>query len=129
MADAIIDSDILIDALKGVGRTTERLAAFALTNDLFTTAVNVFEVARGLSAQATTAGSTLLREFEVLPLDDLAAMRAADIYQELRAAGTLIDTGDLLIAGIATSRGMAVITRNRRDFQRVRELELIELSG
>lgn len=129
MADAIIDSDVLIDALRGVGRTPERLAAFALTNDLFTTAINVFEIGRGLTPAGSEAGTALLREFEVLPLDDLAATRAAAVYQELRAAGTLIDTGDLLIAGIALARGMAVITRNRRDFVRVPNLELADLSA
>lgn len=124
VANAIIDSDILIDALKDSGGTADRLAAYALSNGLYTTAVNVFEVVRGLSEAASEAGLALLREFEVLPFDADAAARAAETYQQLRRAGTLIDTGDLLIAGVALSRGMTVITRNQRDFQRISGLEL-----
>ena len=123
----IIDSDILIDALKSFGQTAERLAAHALKNELVTTAVNVFEVARGLTPAGSAAGKALLSEFEVLPLDAVAAERSADVYQKLRAAGTPIEIGDLLIAGIALSRGMPVLTRNRRDFERIDELELADL--
>lgn len=59
---------------------------------------------------------------DVLPFDDQAAAHAGDIKAELERAGEVIGAYDLLIAGHARSKGLAVITGNLREFQRVRGL-------
>jgi tRNA(fMet)-specific endonuclease VapC len=55
----------------------------------------------------------------VLPFDEAAADHAADIRADLEKKGMPIGAYDLLIAGHARSRGLAVITGNLREFQRV----------
>lgn len=55
----------------------------------------------------------------VLPFDDAAADHAADIRAALERKGTPIGAYDLLIAGHARSRGLALITGNLREFRRV----------
>jgi len=55
----------------------------------------------------------------VLPFDDAAAAHAANIRAVLERRGFPIGGYDLLIAGHARSRGMAVITGNLREFSRV----------
>ena len=52
----------------------------------------------------------------VLPFDSGAARAYADIAAANRAAGRPISQSDCQIAAIARSRGMAVATRNVRDF-------------
>lgn len=59
---------------------------------------------------------------DVLPFDDQAAAHAGDIKAELERAGEVIGAYDLLIAGHARSKGLAVITGNLQEFQRVRGL-------
>lgn len=126
MADALIDSDVLIDVLKKSGNTAAWLAEYARGHTLFTSAVNVFEVARGMNSdRALEAGMALLREFSILPLDSPAALAAASIDAELRRSGTPLDAGDLLIAGVARANNIAVITRNVRHFGRVLGLEVV----
>ena len=56
---------------------------------------------------------------EVLPFDDGAADHAADIRADLEKRGATIGAYDLLIAGHARSRGLAVITGNLGEFRRV----------
>ena len=53
----------------------------------------------------------------VLPFDSTAARAYAEIAAGRRSAGRPIAPGDCQIASIARSRGMAVITRNVRDFE------------
>lgn len=53
----------------------------------------------------------------VLPFDSAAARACAEIAAGRRAAGRPIALADCQIASIARSRGMAVITRNVRDFE------------
>ena len=62
----------------------------------------------------------MLREaFEdrVLPFDRNAAREYADVAATRRAAGWPVTPADCQIAAIARSRGMAVATRNVRDFE------------
>jgi len=56
---------------------------------------------------------------EVLPFDDAAADHAADIRADLERKGAIICAYDLLIAGHARSRGLALITGNLGEFRRV----------
>ena len=52
----------------------------------------------------------------VLPFDSDAARAYAEIAAARRAAGRSVSQADAQIAAIARSRGMAVATRNVRDF-------------
>ena len=52
----------------------------------------------------------------VLPFDRAAAREYADIAATRRGAGRSVAPADCQIAAIARSRGMAVATRNVRDF-------------
>ena len=53
----------------------------------------------------------------VLPFDSAAARAYAEIAAGRRSAGRPIAPADCQIAAIARSRGMAVVTRNIRDFE------------
>lgn len=53
----------------------------------------------------------------ILPFDSAAARAYADIAAGRRSAGRPISQADCQIAAIARSRGMAVVTRNVRDFE------------
>ncbi len=61
----------------------------------------------------------LLRVLEVLPLDIPADDHYADIRAGLERSGTPIGSHDLFIAAHARSRGMTLVTRNIREFDRV----------
>ncbi len=60
----------------------------------------------------------LRKDFEgrVLPFDRDAACAYAEIAATRRALGRSVSQADAQIAAIAHSRGMAVATRNIRDF-------------
>lgn len=57
--------------------------------------------------------------FQVLALETEDARHAGDIRAELAARGTPIGAYDLLIAGQARARGLVLVTRNLREFERV----------
>lgn len=61
----------------------------------------------------------LLRPFESMPFDDDAAAHYGLIRAVLERAGTPIGANDLLIAAIALTHDLALVTRNHREFARV----------
>ena len=104
--------------------------------DLFFSAVGEAELRYG--AAILSAGrrrETLVARMErmlhdafegrVLPFDTDAARHYAEIAAARRAAGRPVAPADCQIAAIARSRGMAVATRNVRDFETM-DLEVID---
>jgi len=65
-----------------------------------------------------------LSAFESCPFDDKAAEVYGKLRAELASAGTPIGANDLLIASIALSQGLVLVTHNVREFARVPGLAL-----
>ena len=97
-------------------------------SSLFTTAVTEAEILFGLSILPAGKRRTLLEASaeevfsavfrgRVLPFDEDAAKAFASISSRRRALGRPISQLDAQIAGIASSRGALVATRNAADFQ------------
>jgi tRNA(fMet)-specific endonuclease VapC len=57
--------------------------------------------------------------FEVLSLEQEDARHAGEIRAALASQGVPIGAYDVLIAGQARARGLTLVTRNLREFQRV----------
>lgn len=116
----VADSDVLIDALSGRGPGAQRVAEGLEAGTLATTAVSAFELLSGArTAKQREVVETLLAALPVLPLDQKAAEAAASVRLELEGQGQGIGMADYLIAGICVSRSAALLTRNRKHFQRI----------
>ena len=57
-------------------------------------------------------------------MDRSAAIEAAAIRAQLEKNGISIGPYDLLIAGLARSRNMTLVTNNTKEFERVTDLRL-----
>lgn len=62
---------------------------------------------------------TLQARYVSLPFDDVAAREYASIRAKLAQSGTPIGPNDLMIAAIARSRHLTLITNNTLEFARV----------
>ena len=120
----IADTDVLIDFLsaKGEATTVERL----IQQDMLrTTVVTRFELLSGArSAKQQARLLQLLAAVPSLPLDDRAADAASEIRRSLERTGMPIGMADSLIAGIVSTNGGVLLTRNRSHFERVPSIRL-----
>ena len=71
----------------------------------------------------------LRAKYVSVPLDDIAALGAAELRAELAAKGQLIGPHDILIAAIARTRGITLVTHNKAEFSRVRGLMIADWQG
>lgn len=121
----VVDSDVLVDALRGRAPAADRIARELEAGALATTAVTAFELRGGArSPKASDQIEKLLAPLQILPLDEDAARHAADVRLDLERAGTPIGMADYIIAGICLSRSAALLTRNEAHFGRVPGLVL-----
>ncbi len=61
----------------------------------------------------------------MLPLTVSAAGKAAQIFAVLRKSGQSIGNTDCLIAGVALTNGLQIVTNNTDHFKRIKGLEII----
>ena len=64
-----------------------------------------------------------------MPFDDSAAQQYGWIRAELQQAGQMIGPNDLMIASIARSHDLTLVTHNLSEFQRVLGLRLEDWEG
>jgi predicted nucleic acid-binding protein len=122
----ILDTDTLSEFGRGNLQVRRRASAYlAVFGRLTTTVVTVFECLRGFRLALKEgrpfearldAFEALLATLDVLPFDEPASNHAARIWAATSRAGRH-QLGDIMIASIALSRQLAVVTRNRRDFE------------
>jgi len=96
-------------------------------SELATSIINVAELRYGMAHSQRPVENTrrleaLLSPFTILPFDDLAAFRFAELKHALASRGSLIGPMDLLIAAIAVSNEAILVTNNTREFSRVPRL-------
>ena len=121
----IADTDVLIDALNGREPSAGRVRRLLDEGTLSATTITAFELLSGVRDEKQgEAVSSLLSALALFPFDEPSSTEAASIRQELEQKGLTIGMADYLIAGICVSRGVALLTRNRKHFERVRSLAL-----
>ncbi|MCX6595599.1 MAG: type II toxin-antitoxin system VapC family toxin [Acidobacteria bacterium] len=119
----LLDSDFCVGCLRSHPDALRRLAQFR-PDEVFVPAVTRAELMTGAyksAAPAQNVQTTLnfLRPIASLPFDDQAADHYGQIRASLEQQGQKIGPNDLMIAAIASTHGLTVVTRNTREFQRV----------
>ena len=125
----MLDTDILSLLRRGHERVTQHATDYIVTyGSLVFTELTWYEVVRGYRAigahRQLEVFEVFCRRCDILPLDHNALDYAASIYADLRRRGELIGEVDILIAGIALTHGMGVVTRNVKHFSRIASLHV-----
>ncbi len=74
--------------------------------------------------QSLVKQRAFVERFVSLPFDDAAALVYGRIRASLEQAGTPIGANDLLIAAIALSNNLTLVTHNTREFGRISDLKM-----
>ncbi len=124
----LLDTNILIYWLKGQGAVSERVQAHP-PQQIKVPALALFELEYGTAKSKRPTAQrefidSLVRRLDILPLDYECARSAGMLRSTLETEGQTIGPYDLLIAGIALTHKLTVVTRNTREFARVPRLQV-----
>ncbi len=116
MADLLLDTTVLIEALRGRA-AAERLRELRGEGPPpFVCAVNVEEIWRGARPEEEAEVSRLLGALRIAPLGLAEGMRAGRWRSRFAASGRTLSQADCLIAAAALGVGARLATGNPRDF-------------
>jgi predicted nucleic acid-binding protein len=127
----LLDTNIVSELVKRAAdvKVTARLQSEPAPS-LFISSVTVFELRYGAARSAKPASlwSRIQREiinrFQVLPVETNDALAAADVMAALAGSGYNGALQDIWLAGLAANRGLTLVTRNVRHFDRILNLRV-----
>lgn len=121
-AKYLIDTDVLIEYLRGSDRAAEFLEG--LQGDLIISAISVAELLSGVKGpDESSALDQFMLAFEVASIDDRLAKVGGLIRQKYHP-GHGIGLADALIAATAAERSAELITFNVRHYPMVQDVRL-----
>ena len=121
MPTLLLDTTVLIDALRGRAAATRLRELRATSPPPYVCAVNVEELWRGARATEEAAVGSLLDALRIAPLGRREGELAGRWRREFAARGTTLSQADCLVAAAALTRGAHLATGNPQDFP-MREL-------
>lgn len=122
----VIDTSIYIKYIRATKKV--KTVLFNLPNDVVTvtTSICIYELLMGAKAKEKVADfEELVTGVDVLPFDDLAARKAAEIYHKLRLSNKMIEFRDIFIAAICIVNDLELATLNKKHFERIDGLKLL----
>jgi tRNA(fMet)-specific endonuclease VapC len=120
----VLDSDVLIDYLRGAGPGRDLVRALTRGAGYRVTAVTAFELALGRSYRQNPRPVHTLLAAPLLTLTRKAGLRGGALLGELRGSGEGIGVRDAMQAGICLETGATLVTRNVAHFERIPGLQL-----
>jgi predicted nucleic acid-binding protein len=128
----MLDADVIIRGERG----TFDLAAWMTQHEeegFEVAAITVVELWHGVErASGEHRGKreryirAILEELPKIPYTETTALEHARIWALLESSGQMIGDYDLIVAATAVERGCAVATFNKRHFERVKGLRVVE---
>ncbi len=126
MRKYLLDTNIISFYLKGDESLKEKV--LNRIDSIAISIISYYEVVSGL--QSINANKRI-NEFDkfcelidIVNLDKTSILASCKIYSTLRKSGNLIDDIDILIAGIAKSNNLVMVTDNTQHFERMEGLKV-----
>ncbi|WP_324736166.1 PIN domain-containing protein [Thermococcus sp. SY098] len=119
----LIDTDIIIDILRGIKGSKEFLLDLS-KDGLFLSVISMAEIFSGKETRDPVKHEKILRflsHFEVIPLTQEIAILGGAIRRDYQ-----IGLADALIAAAAIHNGLTVVTYNTKHFEKVEGLKILK---
>jgi tRNA(fMet)-specific endonuclease VapC len=124
----LVDTTILIDFFRKTDKANSALVRLVESGYAYQiSAVTEFEIYTGASLGQFDFWNAFLHRTEVLSFDKVVAHSAAAINRDLKQQRKQIAAPDLFIAATAITHQLPLATLNRKHFERVSELTLIDV--
>lgn len=127
----MLDTNAGIVFIRGKNATLRGHVAAHPPDDLCVCSVVVGELRHGAkrSRNPVSEGAKVtafLAPYASFSYDDAAAERYADVRTDLEARGLVIGSYDMLIAAIALTHNLTLVTHNTAEFNRVPGLQIVD---
>jgi predicted nucleic acid-binding protein len=122
----VLDTSFLIDFFKG-----KNMPLDIINSDVATTVITFHEIISGVKHKKAKNEEKFFRRFfsdiKVLDFDLKAAEKSSEIMASLLNIGKVVNTLDVLIAGIAITNGAEKIASSDKDFIEISKVTTLDV--
>ena len=122
MEKICLDTKVILDFLRGESSIVEKVKYYA-DEELCITTPTVFELL--VSVKKPEVVTNFIRNVKTLEFNENSGMIASRIYNELRELGVLKPVRNVITASICIDNGAFLVTKNRKDYEKIRGLKLV----
>lgn len=123
----LVDTSILIDYFRKSDKSNSKLISLTRAGYTFQICViTEYEIYSGATIEQIPYWQEFLEKFKVLSFDSGAANDAVKINKALKVKRKQIAHSDLFIAAIAVSNNLPIATLNKKHFERIEGLTLVD---
>ena len=125
----LLDSSIIIEYFRKEKKAKSILYQLSGNHRLCVSTITIFEVKIGLKSERQRNDyRTLIKDIEILSIDEFCIDEAVRIYHHLKERNKLIELADLLIAATAITNSLPLATLNTRHFENIKNIELLSIT-
>lgn len=119
----VIDTGIFIEHLRSKDKTNTTLYKVSGNIDLHVSSVSLYELYMGATNKDKEKDVlSLTEDLPILPFNESVAIKAAQIFHQLKADNKLIDFRDIFIAATCLVNNLPILTLNKKHFERIEGL-------
>ncbi len=123
----LVDTSILIDLFRKTDKSNSVLVSLVRQGYNYSiSSITEYEIYTGATLGQVDFWDNFLQKTDVLPFDRAAAKIAVNLNKALKRKRKLIETADLFIAATALANNLPFATLNKKHFDRIDELNIIE---
>lgn len=129
MADKIVlaDTSILIDYYRKTDKEKSLWVNLVRQGYSFAvSSITKYEIYTGATATQLTFWNNIFQAITLMPLDETSVDTAVSINNSLKKKRKQIDLADLFIAATAVANNLPLVTLNRKHFDRIDVIQLID---
>ncbi|PXF60532.1 MAG: hypothetical protein C4B59_09100 [Candidatus Methanogaster sp.] len=125
-----VDSDVVIDYLRGKTQFQDVLPSAIEKYDCYIAPISAYELYYGgyYSGRADKVDD-VLNLFGILDCPRASIRKSAEIHVRLSKTGNSLDIKDILVAGTCIYFNLPLLTRNIKHFCRIKELSLVDVDA
>lgn len=125
----LLDSSIIIEYFRKEKKSKSILYQLSGIYRFCLSTITIFEIKIGLKSERQWNDyRTLIKDIEILPIDEFCVDEAVKIYHHLKEQNKLIELADLLIAATAISNSLPLATLNTRHFENIKDIKLLSIT-
>jgi predicted nucleic acid-binding protein len=122
----LLDTGILIEYFRKKDKSKSILYKLSLDSYLFkVSSITKYEILLGATKDQMSFWEEFFSKVQILSFNGVAATTASELYKDLKSKNKLIDIADLLIASIAITESIPLVTLNLKHFSRISELQIL----
>ncbi len=125
MVDYCLDTNVIIDFLKGNEKIIKKVSGLSQQNTLFITSVSLCELYKGIYLYSKGKRfekelddlEILLQSINFITLDTDSCNEFGKLFADLSKKGSLTQDPDLMIASICKTNDLVLVTKDKKHFR------------